>query len=80
MKTFLKVVALLVLAGLVTVGVPCGGMLVLVGLGEPNMLGWGILILAIGLASAWGIFAIARSFGTGKTPSSATLDDDQAQS
>ena len=68
MKTFLKVIALLVLAGLVSVGIPCGGLMIAVGFGEPNFLGWGVLILAIGLASGWGVFAIARSFGSKKPP------------
>lgn len=62
MTTFLKVIALLLLAGLVSVGIPCGGLMIVVGFGEPNFLGWGILVMAIGLASGWGIFAIAKSF------------------
>jgi len=67
MTTFLKIIALLLLAGLVTVGAPCGGLLVLAGFGNANMMFWGVFLLVIAAGASWGIVTIARSFG--KAPS-----------
>lgn len=79
MITLLKILVLLVLAAIVMVGAPCGGMLILYGFSDIAMLGWGLLLLAISALSFWGLLSIGRGMSRKQVPGPDAANDGDAQ-